>query len=98
MVVLYTRNVLHYNLNYVELYQYCLLLLSKKVIFQKKVTMQVITATVTNVFISASKYKKIHDKSIKKFLKMKFWIREFPKIRDDVIDDDVSIKMANMFI
>ena len=29
---------------------------------------------------------------------MKFWIREFPQIRDDVIDDDVSTKMANMFI
>ena len=61
VVVLYARNVLYYNLNYVELNQYCLLL------FSKKGTMQVITATVTNVFISASKYKKIQDKSIKKF-------------------------------
>ena len=29
---------------------------------------------------------------------MKVWIREFPQIRDDVINDDVSTKMANMFI
>ena len=36
VVVLYARNVLHYNLNYVELNQYCLLLFSKKSDLPKK--------------------------------------------------------------
>ena len=71
----------------------------KKVIFQKQVTMQVITATVTNVFISASKCKKNTTKALKNFKKRNFGLGNSLKIRDDIIDDDdVSTKMANMFI
>ena len=70
----------------------------KKVIFQKKVTMQDITTAVTSVFISASKYKKKHDKSIVNRNKLNFGLGNSPKIRDDVIDGDVSTKMANTFI